>query len=397
MKLYLGYNEQALKNIDKCLPWFEKMRMEESNNILNYNYSKGYFNSLHLAAVVYSRLGIFNKADSLIRDGIHQTATQTRFSIEKSYFLKSKGIRAFQQMKYRDALEDLQDAVPELKKADDFAWLAVVYFYIAQTMDKTGNKEKAISYYTKVDSIYTKRQFVLPELRENFIALIAYYRSKNDTKEELYYTRQLTKVDTDLFSSFRHITPKVLKNWETKTGLSKQPVFTNRMIKYGLIIISSAAALCFTVIIFRMRSKKNNLRNISDRLFYTTASSVATDLHEKISQKLEEFEQSKGFLDKGIRLPKLASKFGTNEKYLSNIVHTNKGMSFHRYISDLRIRYIIDALDNGEFLNYTVQGLADECGIASRQNFSKLFKEYTNRRPTDYIAEKKKQLEKYQP
>ena len=31
--------------------------------------------------------------------------------------------------------------------------------------------------------------------------------------------------------------------------------------------------------------------------------------------------------------------------------------------------------ENEKYLNYTIQSLSDECGIASRQNFSDLFQE----------------------
>jgi len=397
MKLYLEYDEQALQDIDRCLSCFERMRSGESNKVLDFNYSKGYFNSLHLASVAYTRLGLFYKADSVIREGINRTGSQSPFSLEKAYFLKSRGIRNFRKMKYSDALEDFREAVPELKKTDDFAWLSVVYFYIGKTLDKSGNTPEAITYYTKVDSIYTKRHFILPELRENFTILISYFRAKKNREKELYYTRQLSKADADLFSGFRYIAPKVLKEWTSGTEPGRRKgIFSGTLVWYGLIVICGVTALCLVSVFLRIRSKKDRLPKITGHFSHTAAAAAGTELNDKITARLEEFEKSKGFLNKGVRLGKLAPRFGTNEKYLSEIIHRNKAMSFQKYLSHLRIRHIIDALDNGKFLNYTVQGLAEECGIASRQNFSKLFKEYTGMRPTDYIAEKKKEIEKRQ-
>ena len=41
------------------------------------------------------------------------------------------------------------------------------------------------------------------------------------------------------------------------------------------------------------------------------------------------------------------------------------------------------------YLQLKVQGLADECGIGSRQNFSDLFQEINGIRPTDFVKQKK--------
>ena len=49
--------------------------------------------------------------------------------------------------------------------------------------------------------------------------------------------------------------------------------------------------------------------------------------------------------------------------------------------------------DNSYYLQLKIQGLADECGISSRQNFSDLFQEINGIRPTDFIKQRKKELE----
>ena len=49
--------------------------------------------------------------------------------------------------------------------------------------------------------------------------------------------------------------------------------------------------------------------------------------------------------------------------------------------------------DNPKYLRLKVQGLADECGIGSRQNFSDLFQEINGIRPTDFIKQRKKEME----
>ena len=62
-------------------------------------------------------------------------------------------------------------------------------------------------------------------------------------------------------------------------------------------------------------------------------------------------------------------------------------------MAELRINYITNLLNtNSKYLNYTIEALADECGIAARQNFSNLFFDINGIRPTDYIKNRKKEL-----
>lgn len=60
----------------------------------------------------------------------------------------------------------------------------------------------------------------------------------------------------------------------------------------------------------------------------------------------------------------------------------------------MRINYITQKLYNDrEYLKYTVETLAEKCGMASRQNFSDLFQEINGIRPTDFVKQRKKEME----
>ncbi|WPC12002.1 AraC family transcriptional regulator [Riemerella anatipestifer] len=94
-------------------------------------------------------------------------------------------------------------------------------------------------------------------------------------------------------------------------------------------------------------------------------------------------------------LSKLSKKFNTNSKYLSQVISETRHTNFNRYISELRINYITHLLFNDKrYLNYTIESLAEKCGIQSRQNFSDLFLEINGIRPTDFIKKRKSQLNK---
>lgn len=42
-------------------------------------------------------------------------------------------------------------------------------------------------YFLKVDSVFNKHNFILPEVRDAYGLLIKYAKAKGDTKEQLYF------------------------------------------------------------------------------------------------------------------------------------------------------------------------------------------------------------------
>jgi YesN/AraC family two-component response regulator len=119
------------------------------------------------------------------------------------------------------------------------------------------------------------------------------------------------------------------------------------------------------------------------------------DIEQKIVDdillKLEDFEENRGFIESGLTLHKLAFRFETNYNYLSQVVNAYRGVNFTKYLSEMRIGFITDKLyKDRKYLHYKIKTLGEECGMASRTNFSNLFQEINGIRPTDFI---KKRLE----
>ena len=137
-----------------------------------------------------------------------------------------------------------------------------------------------------------------------------------------------------------------------------------------------------------MKDPVNNIHQPAQR-----KTSISAEMTIEISEKLKIFEQEKQFLKKGITELSVALKLSTNSHYLSVYINEHKGMNFNKYIAELRINYITNLLNsNTKYLHYTVEALANECGIATRQNFSNLFFKINGIRPIDYIKSRKKDL-----
>lgn len=417
VKNYLGYNEEALDLFKECLTYFEAQANNKNTHKFQvFTNMKGYLNSLHQMIICYRNMKDYSKADSLTNVGLLKTFNEPDFSKERSYFLKSMGISEYSNNRYDSAIDYLNQSLGLM--TDDFAWESVDYFYIGKSQLALKNEEAAIKNFKKIDSIFTKQNFILPELRENYELLINYYKDKKDAKQQLFYTTQLLKADSIISRDFAYLSPKVHREYDTNSLLEEKGKLEKANV-WSFVFISILVIIAgfLVLVLYKKFKKEKNILNqymllhqkLQNQNYSRTENAVVTNITEnnddkktqitqsikqELLRKLTIFEEKKQFTQKGLTIQKLAIQLETNSNYLSAVINEQKGMNFNKYLGELRIRHITQLLfEKNIYLNYTIDTLAKECGIASRQNFSDLFFEINGIRPTDFIRKRKKELE----
>lgn len=414
VKSYLGYYNEAIEHFTECIKYFEPRTKGNHHKNTIYNSTKGYLNSLHQIVVCYRHLQNYKKVDSIINVGLMFPQIDN-FSIEKSYFTKCKGISEYNHKNYNSSINLLNKNLPKLIKQDDFYWTAVSEFYIGKSYMALGKEDSAIKQFEKVDSVFQKRRFILPELLENYNFLIKYYQSKKNTQKELEYSKKLLKADSMLNRDFKNLSAKIHKDYDRKIlEESKDKLEKQNRLGLGTILILLFALLFAAFLAWKyynygkqikskyleLEKKLTKLPAVTASLSYESISKygksvISEDVFTDLQKKLEYFEKNNEFNEKGLSLVLLAEKLNTNTSYLSQYINDTKGMNFNKYLSTLRINYITRQMYNDpKYLLLKIQGLADECGIGSRQNFSDLFQEINGIRPTDFIKQRKAELEK---
>ncbi len=415
VKSYLGYYEEASKLFEQCIDYYNPKSKSGLHPNEVYNNKKGYLNSLHQLIICYRNLKKPDQATLAIETGLEEAGSDSDYEQEKGYFLLSKGILEYDDSEYLAATEYLKESIPPIKKSGDFARLSVDYFYVGKSYAGLKNNAESISYFKKVDSIFQKHQFILPELRENYEILIKHYKKEGDQGQQLYFTSQLLKADSIISRDFIYLSNKIHKEFDTKTLLEEKSKLEKanswgRSIIVGLILL---AVLLAILLIIRYRREKDVQRkyiileekfSLQQNLIFekslvpieTEEKKTGLDENkvEELLRKLKIFEDKKEYTQKGLTINKLAGQMGTNSNYLSQVINDCKGMNFNKYLSELRINYITRQLfENKEYLKYRIETLAKECGIASRQNFSDLFYEINGIRPTDFIRKRRQELD----
>ncbi|MNU77957.1 DNA-binding transcriptional regulator ChbR [compost metagenome] len=110
-------------------------------------------------------------------------------------------------------------------------------------------------------------------------------------------------------------------------------------------------------------------------------------IEAKILKDLKEFENGSKYTDKQMSLPILAGMLKTNTKYLSHVLNTYLNKDFNTYINELRVKYIIEKIEQDEkFKSYKLSVLAEECGFSSHSKFSAVFKSVTGFSPSTFLV-----------
>ena len=414
-KSYLGFYDEAISLFRECIDYFK-----EEND-------RAYLNSLHSLGLCYNRIGNYAWCTVTNQTGIDEGKRLNNLEMQ-TYFIHSEGVNLCGLKKYNEAITKLTSVLPKIQSKKDFANASVAHFYIGKSFWALNQKEKAVTYFKKVDEIFKKENYIRPDLREGYEKLIAYYKQKGDTKSQLYYIDQLLKVDNILGQNYKYLLKKVVKEYDTKELLKSKQEIENAMtfrtfVAFGIIsiLISIIAFLIykhfknkrlFDEIMKRDTSKpaiietsiepppfeeiiKNDNTTVinSENTDKQNTQEISPDIETGILKKLEKFKQSKKYLEKDMTLSKMAVFLNTNTKYVTKIIAKHRGKGTIDYITDLKINYIIEILKKEtKYRNYTHKALGEEAGFGSTQNFTRAFKERNGISPTYFIYKLKKSL-----
>ena len=330
-----------------------------------------------------------------------------------SYFMHMDGINQYFKDNYASAIEKISSSLASITANKDFANETVGYFYIGKSYWALKKPELAITYFRKVDKAFNDKQYIRPDLRENYELMIDYYKLKDNPQMQLYYVEKLLEADNVLDETYKYLVGKIHKEYDTKELLKeKQDIqdLLNKRKKHDILFVSAITFLFFLSLFLAYRYLKNKkiyrqkfeelMKKSEDdrvvkevKIIDKTILDINSEAVSLVLKQLERFERDNKFLDKDWTLVKLSAAFDSNTKYLSKIIFHYRDKKFVEYLNDLRIDYIIELLKKDKMIrNYTNKALAEEAGFSSSQRFTNAFISKTGISPTYFIQELKKEV-----
>jgi len=422
--------EKAYSNFNQAHTYFE--------NESSYDHIQGYFNSLYREAFTLFYLKRNEESSKLINIGLSKQnllkADDLKF--KAPYFNYILGLNLFQEKQFHKSIDMLKANVSSIAANDDFANEATIYYYIALNYWHLNNKEQAVVFFKKIDTIFKDNNYSNPEIKDAYTYLIKYYQEQNDVKEELHYTNQLLDVMKFLQGEYKQLAGTLHNTIDIKTLISDKERLEKDLNNKSIYtryftIIGIGIALCLIFItIYNYRKKKEFLKNYNDLLkqreplpiqessdeSYPIVSNSTNPLAINVNEwgkyilpvtndvkdapivddkilkeliiRLNAFEKNHLFLNKDINLNDLANEWKTNRTYLSQFINSYKEKSFIDYLNSLRIAYFLDKVDTDKkWTKYKIQAIAEQLGFSSSRSFSSAFMKSTGMSPSFYLQQ----------
>ncbi len=126
----------------------------------------------------------------------------------------------------------------------------------------------------------------------------------------------------------------------------------------------------------------------------TKASKKSKYANSGLSEKLKEtyyqnmmslVKQEKVYTNCDLSLKDLAAQLDIHANYLSQIINEKEGKNFYDFINTFRVNEFKRLIAGPKSQQFTILGLAYDCGFNSKSSFNRNFKKITGSTPSQYI------------
>lgn len=358
-KKYAEANELAIsaaKQIPQNAHDIKKLKIVEATNDQIMGISK-------------LRSGKLKAADSLLNSSLHKLS-DIESSLKPRVYI-ALGEIALKESNYTIAHQFLTMVDQYLKAENDEDLEKISYDSWSEYYKETRNMEYALYYSKKSADLLNTKIDQANLLSDSLLKETA-------VREELY--RFLYILSLSGIILFLVFAAYFLLVWKRKIWTHPEAIEPSNDITTHLFLDASELSNPD-----KMESEKDNSKLNQIKISKYTETSLF--------RKLEKLEEEKFYLEKNVKLDQIASKMGTNSKYVSYIILKYRQMDFYEFIQTKRIEHFLNLIKGSpELLDFKLAILAQKCGFSSLSKFSTSFKNITGMPPSTYINLLKKEL-----
>ncbi len=101
--------------------------------------------------------------------------------------------------------------------------------------------------------------------------------------------------------------------------------------------------------------------------------------------KLTDYMKSaKPYLNPDLSLPQLATELNISSHYLSQVINEQFNLNFFDFVNGYRVEAFKEKITDPEFRNFSLLGIAFECGFNSKSAFNRIFKQASGITPSQF-------------
>ncbi|NER15283.1 helix-turn-helix domain-containing protein [Leptobacterium flavescens] len=309
--------------------------------------------------------------------------------------------------KYYNALQNLGKAERTELYETDIYFHSQVHLYRARTYFHQKHYKKTIKELHKAEDYFDPRFFNPRDSHEINVLYARSYQNLEDLESASRYSnnafdfyesnkRRLNVINTSLTSEYdMSFLREEIDELSLRSKIQRNKSYTALT---ALLLVS------FFFLIYYQKQQARNKRIFDALILDLDAQKDITVLEpvrvaqkeivpkkedrkfKELLEKITIFEKENGYLDNHCTLNEVAKRLKTNTSYLSKFINNYKGVSFTKYLTELRIDYALNRLKNDkQFRKYTIKSIAQEVGFNSPEPFAKAFKKKTGIYPSYFI------------
>lgn len=401
LKIELEHYQEA---IQLFLDYKQSLKERHLTNTINN------VRCLYALALVYNKVHDINNSNKYVKLGLQSDKINKDDRLYANFLLVT-GINEYYQQNYEKSIQTLSEVSYLLKKHSykSLQNLALSDCFLGKSLMKVNRKEFLDKFKT-VDSIIIETKNGSPELRDIYPIYIDYYKKQGNKDRQLYFVEHLLIFDSIMYKKTHILSNEINKKYDTPLLLKEKEdlisdLHARNYTLFWILGIGDVLIASLSIVYVQNRKNVKHYKNmgeessssidlienpISPEIINVKVEKSKNELSDgqlqELSDKLEQFEKGKLFLDKNINLDILSREFNTNRAYLSKSVNTLKGLSFPQYLNQLKINYIIEELKrNNKLQKLTIAAIADEAGFNNSESFLNAFKKIAGTLPSYFI------------
>ncbi|MCG6187257.1 helix-turn-helix domain-containing protein [Maribellus maritimus] len=126
--------------------------------------------------------------------------------------------------------------------------------------------------------------------------------------------------------------------------------------------------------------------NLSDSLKTKNTQAALNEKQEKDLNKeiIQYLKTKKPYTNPDYSLQMMVEDLNVPRYKISQVINASQKKNFFKFINEFRVEEVKEKLANPSYKNYTLLGIALECGFNSKTSFNRIFKEETGVTPSHY-------------
>jgi AraC-like DNA-binding protein len=126
-----------------------------------------------------------------------------------------------------------------------------------------------------------------------------------------------------------------------------------------------------------MVTEENKAKYASSRL-------TEEDSIKYINNLTDLMKSTKPYLKPNLTILELASDLNISTHFLSQIINENFKLNFFDYINKYRVEEVKEKIIDPKYSEYSLLGIALDCGFNSKSAFNRIFKKFTGQTPSEF-------------